>query len=383
MKILFATAPGLGHINPMLPLAVALRDALGHEVRWAVAEEYRAHLETRGFSVHPSGIGDLERWRRFGQSGAAPMVPGPPSPDLYRKVFGEICARPMFEDLRRLVAEWTPDLFVHDLNEYASAPIATWVGRPHVTHGFGAILPPANIAAAGETAAPLWAELGLAARESGGVYQHAFIDIYPEALMPAPPMPCPRLPSRPVWVEAAPPPAWWADLPERRAVYLTFGTVFNDNPATLQTAMDALAGLNINVIVTSGRDLGGAITPPSNARVFAYVPQETVLPHTAAVASHAGSGTFLGALAHGLPQVCIPRGADQFLNARLGASAGVSMTLQPDEFSAGALRDAVSRVLDDPTTGARARSVAQQIATMPTPVEVANSVDSLMAKFAG
>ena len=33
------------------------------------------------------------------------------------------------------------------------------------------------------------------------------------------------------------------------------------------------------------------------------------------VVHHGGSGTMLGALAHGLPQLRRPQGADQFLNA--------------------------------------------------------------------
>jgi hypothetical protein len=35
MRVLFATQPGHGHLNPMVPYAAALRDA-GHEVRFAI-----------------------------------------------------------------------------------------------------------------------------------------------------------------------------------------------------------------------------------------------------------------------------------------------------------------------------------------------------------
>ena len=62
---------------------------------------------------------------------------------------------------------------------------------------------------------------------------------------------------------------------------------------------------------------------PDHVRVESFIPQAEVLPGCGAVVCHGGSGTILAALAHGLPVVCIPQGADQFANAanveRVGA----------------------------------------------------------------
>ncbi len=55
----------------------------------------------------------------------------------------------------------------------------------------------------------------------------------------------------------------------------------------------------------------------------------------------------LAALTLGLPQVCLPQGADQFLNAIAVASAGAGIALMAGEGSAEAVRDSVARLLDD------------------------------------
>ena len=45
------------------------------------------------------------------------------------------------------------------------------------------------------------------------------------------------------------------------------------------------------------------------------------------VVSHGGSGSVVGALAHGLPMVLLPLGADQPQNARRCAELGVARVL--------------------------------------------------------
>ncbi|HEV1998526.1 MAG TPA: glycosyltransferase [Candidatus Dormibacteraeota bacterium] len=378
---MFVSVPGLGHINPMLPLATALREDLGHEVHWAVHEEFRAHLEERGFVVHPCGI-NSERWARLAAITGAERPVGPATPAFFSALFGRVLAPPMLADLARVVHDWTPDVFVHDRNEFATALVAASVGRRHVTSNFGAMPPEANISEAATAVAPLWESLGLAMPVSAGTYQHAFIDIYPEALQARQELPCPRLPLRPAERSVVAPPEWWSTLDDRPTIYVTFGTIFNE-PGVIQLALDAVAVLDVNVVATTGRDVGDAIRPGRNTRVLAYLSQETVLPLVSAVLSHAGSGTFLGALAHGLPQVCVPRGADQFLNARLGTEAGVATTVVPEDYSVESVREAVTRVLTDEAIRRRAEQLAIEIASMPDARTVAEQVAALGSPVPG
>jgi MGT family glycosyltransferase len=166
---------------------------------------------------------------------------------------------------------------------------------------------------------------------------------------------------------------------EKPLVYLTFGTVFND-PGLFSASIAGVARLDVDVLVTVGPladpEALGAV--PANVRVERYVPQTAVLPHCAVVASHAGSGTFLAALGLGIPQLCLPQAADQFINAGQGAAAGAALALPPAEASADAISGAVERLLAEPAFGAAAGRVAGEMAAMPGPDEVAGVLEALV-----
>jgi UDP:flavonoid glycosyltransferase YjiC (YdhE family) len=98
------------------------------------------------------------------------------------------------------------------------------------------------------------------------------------------------------------------------AVYVTLGTVFNLECGDLFVRVVAgLRELGRDVIVTVGDGIEPDELGPQapHVHVERHVDQRLVLPRCAAVVSHAGSGSVLGALAHGLPSVLLPMGADQ------------------------------------------------------------------------
>jgi UDP:flavonoid glycosyltransferase YjiC (YdhE family) len=163
-------------------------------------------------------------------------------------------------------------------------------------------------------------------------------------------------------------------------VYLTFGTVFRD-PGPLRIALDAIASLDVDLLVTVG-PAGDPTTlgqPPGNVRVERYVRQSQVFADCDVVASHGGSGTFLGALGRGIPQLCLPQGADQFLNAEACRRAGVGLALEPAEATRASIEVAVDRLLSEPSFRDRASAVAAEIAAMPGPDEVAAAIERLRA----
>ena len=168
-------------------------------------------------------------------------------------------------------------------------------------------------------------------------------------------------------------------LTGRPLVYATLGTVFND-PRLLAAVVAAVASLPVSVMATVGFDVDPAAygSQPEHVHLAQFVPQDDLLPHCAAVVSHGGSGTFLAALAHGLPQVLVPQGADQFLNAGAAERAGVAIVLRGAEQDPERVRDAVSTVLDDPGFAARAALAAEEIAAMPSADEVVDRLDDLV-----
>jgi len=109
---------------------------------------------------------------------------------------------------------------------------------------------------------------------------------------------------------------------------------------------------------------------PRNAIVERFIPQDTVLPHVQATVSHGGSGSMLAALAHGLPMLMLPQGADQFENAEACRSIGAALVLMPDRITAETIRAAMTTLLDDRTYAENAQRVAAEIASMQSPATV-------------
>jgi len=133
-----------------------------------------------------------------------------------------------------------------------------------------------------------------------------------------------------------------------------------------------LAGLRdlpIDLIVTVGRDLDPDElgTQPASVHIERFLPQAELLPQCHLVVSHAGSGSVLGALAHGLPMVLIPIGADQPLNAARCEALGVAEVLEAAAVTPQEVREAVSRVLGDPAYRRAAERVRDEIGALRGP----------------
>ena len=382
MRVLFTCNPGFGHVHPMMPLAQALA-ARGHEVRWAVAPEACARIESAGFGTFPAGIAGADRRAAFDRclAGVQALAPNQRPERMFPAFFGEVCTPPMLDDLLPVLDTWPPALIVNDASELAAPLAGRLRGVPHVTHAFGALLPESRVAAAATAIAPLWEAHGVEVPPYAGSYDHLYLDIYPPPIRFGSYDHVPQVQAlRPVPFDAID-----GDVAEpvvagdRPLVYLTFGTVFNE-PRLFAAAMAGVAPLDVDVLVTVGPAADpGALGPvPPNVRVERYVPQTAVLPHCAVVASHAGSGTFLASLGLGIPQLCLPQAADQFINAGQGAASGAAITLGPGEASPDAIADAVGRLLHEPAFAGAARRLSGEIEAMPSPDDVAGVLESLV-----
>jgi UDP:flavonoid glycosyltransferase YjiC (YdhE family) len=175
-------------------------------------------------------------------------------------------------------------------------------------------------------------------------------------------------------------PAISARPPGPPLVYLTLGTVFNLESGDLfSRTLAGLRTLPINVVATVGEDIDPAeLGPqPANVRIERYIPQELILPECSLVVSHGGSGSVLGALAHGLPMVLIPMGADQPLNAARCEQLGVGRALDPIAASPGSVGEAASIVLADPGYRRASERFQAEIAALPGPAHAVRLVEML------
>jgi UDP:flavonoid glycosyltransferase YjiC (YdhE family) len=278
--------------------------------------------------------------------------------------------------------EFRPDVVISERAELAAAPMAEARGIPHVTVAFSGALPEWSEPQVIGGLTKLWAAEGLPAptidRINGDLYLHPFPPSFGHA-----PRSGDVRPMRPaaVGADAGSPPPWLDELGTTRPlVYLTAGTERAAAQAPWAAAAEALGARDVDVLATIGT---GHVDPsvfgalPPNIRVERFVPQQFVLDHAAVVMSHAGAGSTLGAVARGLPQVLYPLFADQWENADAAAGAGVAITLELDQRSAGDIGAAIDRVLADEAFKQAASRVASEIAEMPPPSDHVGAIEAL------
>lgn len=373
-RVLFVCIPAAGHVTPMLPLAGAFARR-GDEVVVASGPDVAPAVAAAGlgFRCVCPAFGD---WfatlaeRTHGHPGEG-LAPDRVERYFVPRLFGEVGLAAMRDGLDALIGEWAPHLLVFEPNALAAPLVAALRGIPAVQHMIGLRSAPPVLELLADAVTPAWAAAGLPVPPFAGLYEHPTLAVCPPSLDRLPP----GTPVQPLRPTPAPAPAARLPVrlrqPGRPLVYVTLGTSFNE-PAVFSTILQALADLPVTVLATlgdgrHGEELGEI---PANAAVAGFVPQAAVLPHCAAVVHHGGAGTAFGVLAHGLPSVVLPRGADNFSIASRMAAAGAARVVGPESVSEAAVRDAVRAVLDDPGIRRHAAAVAGEIAAMPGPDDV-------------
>jgi UDP:flavonoid glycosyltransferase YjiC (YdhE family) len=376
MKVLFCGRPAYGHLYPIVPLAMAFQ-AQGHEVTFATGPEFVPRLEALGFRAHPVGRsilwGEEEAIRQNPSLGS---LPPQEKPKLGAAMFSQMLPPRTAEDLLPLLAEAKPGLVVYEGADFGAPLAAALSDIPAVFHSYGAPWPQIMIDLMAPSLHELWRSYGIANPPADPIHGDVYLDISPPSLGDASHLGFSnRLPLRPV--AFAEPigelPGWVKEERDRLLVYVTLGTVVFERVDVIRAAVDGLAQLDADVLVSLGPggnlDALGPLPPRVHAQLF--VPQDKLLPFVDAIVHHCGSGTMLGGLSNGTPQLAIPQGADQFYNAGALASAGAGIALMPHEITPDAVAAGVKRLLDEPSFTQAARRIQSEIEAMPSPDEVA------------
>ena len=114
--------------------------------------------------------------------------------------------------------------------------------------------------------------------------------------------------------------------------------------------------------------------------VHQFIPKVCCWPRSAAVVTHGGSGTTLGALAFGVPLVLLPQGADQYANAERIVIAGAGLQLLRDELSVDAVRHHLRAVLDDASYRRSAERIQTEIHAMPDVRDALRRIEALPSR---
>jgi UDP:flavonoid glycosyltransferase YjiC (YdhE family) len=377
MRVLFSSTSGHGHVVPMLQLASAVQ-ARGHDVVWATADQATPLVTGAGIAAVGAGAhgADEAALRAAVRDRAGSLDGWERSAWVFPRMFGAALAPPMARDLLALARDWRPDLLVHDQAERAAPLVAAVLDLPSITHAFGTAVPVSTLEATRAHLTGMWREHGLDAPPYAGCFRAGYLDICPPSLQT---MSTDHLTDvqalRPVTRSRL------TATGPHPLVYVTLGTVQNQ-PRLLREIVSGVAALPVAVLVAVGPGLDPAALgeQPAHVQGESWVDQTEVLARCSAVVSHAGSGTFLGALAHGLPQLCLPQAADQFRNTDAGLRAGAVLSLGPGEVSAHAVHAAVERLLAEPGLRAAAGRLAAEIEGMPSPDEVVEVLESRFAQ---
>jgi MGT family glycosyltransferase len=163
----------------------------------------------------------------------------------------------------------------------------------------------------------------------------------------------------------AAPDAWVAPWPaddSRPIVLVSMSTLPQGQGPAMHNIIEAVGGMPVRALVTLGPALNAEdFAAPGNVVFEKFVPHSAVLPHASAIVSQCGFGTLTKALRLGVPLVCLPLIADQPDNAARIAAQGAGIWLSPSA-SPERIREALNRVLSEPSFREAARRLGEQMA---------------------
>jgi UDP:flavonoid glycosyltransferase YjiC (YdhE family) len=280
-----------------------------------------------------------------------------------------------------LCSEWQPDVLVCDETDFGAIVAAARLGLPYATVlvlATGSLVRSEVVA---EALDALRVEHGLPSDpELSMLSRYLVLSPFPSSLRdPDCPLPATAYTFRAPLLGLAEgaEPAWSSVLPGAPTLYFTLGTIFNmESGDLLARVLRTLRELPVNLVVTVGHQIDPTEfgRQPANVHIERYIPHSSVLPHCELVVSHGGSGSVTGALAHGLPSVLIPIGADQAPNAERCVELGVARVVDAVEAAPEGVRAAVMKVLADAVYRRAAERVRDEIAALP---ELASIVGQL------
>jgi UDP:flavonoid glycosyltransferase YjiC (YdhE family) len=378
VKIMFASLGAYGHLYPMMPLAVACAEA-GHEVVIATGKPF---LERLPLATVPGYPQDLEiDWAIQETRRRHPDLHGQElSLAMFADVAAENVSPTMIEQCERL----RPDLVIYEGMDSGAGVAAHVLGIPAAAYAIGLMttdysaLHPLTVGYQRD----IWLRRDRTPPEQNGLLAAAVINPAPPSIGRTGETQVMTIPIRSVAYNesSAGVPAWLQAPRTRPRVYLTLGTVSFGAVEVLSHAIGEIAPLNVDILVAVGPEGEPAALGelPDNVRVERFVAQSEVLPLVDLIMHHGGTGTVLGALAAGLPQLLLPQGADQFVNAEILTAAGVVRALTSDPQQSGAIGEAVQPLLGDCPERQAASRLRDEIASMPAPADVVPALVELV-----
>lgn len=424
-KFLLACWPFAGHISPFMSLALALGER-GHDVAFYTGSTAQPLVEASGFTCFPfERVSEARATKSMiSMDTAAPS--GRPEAGNVLQIFRDWLVETIpdqLADLEPIIADWRPDVIVSETAMWGPILVLSESGRTPVaimSTLLGCLTPGADAPPAGFGMAPprtagarlvagaingmteiagrrlrarvneIRANYGLPALDTSMNRFTGRLPLYLIGSLPELDYNRKDLPASVhylgpmVWHPPAisTDPEWLGTIPtERPWVHVTESTLSYGDPFVLRAAAQGLAGLPMEVILTSGRqrsiadlNLGDLA---QNIHTADWINHDTLLPRCAAMVTTGGAGTLMSALRAGVPLVVVPTTWDKPDNARRIVDAGVGIRLPAKRCTPAGLRAAVGEVISKPRYRANALSLAQRLAAAPGPAHAAELLEEL------
>lgn len=373
MRVMISTSPGIGHLYPTVSTAWALR-AAGHDVIVATGgnQDLAAQAGLQAVDVAP-GVDFKSVFTEFfvrehsGQVPTAEPIKQPTDFDFVGKLFAHVSSQAT-DGTVRIARAWRPDVVLFTPLQAAGPLAAQVVGVPAIMHGIGI----------GHTAA--LATL-LAGHFAGEYERYGVTSTTPAAVIDVSP-PSMRT-SDDGWSMRYVPynggavlPDWVHEPHDRPLVTVTLGSVVPQmaGMGVLQPFVEAAGEADADFVITlGGADPTAFGTPPANVRLMDWVPFNALFAASDAAIHHGGAGTTLTALDAGLPQLVLPQGADQFVNAAAVAKSGAGAVVQPQDLDG----ERIAELLSDTPMRHAAEAVSAEMAGQPAPADIVPRIIAL------
>lgn len=174
------------------------------------------------------------------------------------------------------------------------------------------------------------------------------------------------------------------DASERPLIYISLGTVSNQNRAFFQTCISGLADMPYLVLISTGGRLAPEEfgTVPENITVRSWVPQSQILCRAALFVTHGGLNSIHDGFYYGLPMLLVPQQTEQTFNAMRVMELGAGLMLAKDDLSEQTIRVAVEKLLSQPHYQTNARHIGESLRSAGGVEKAVAEIDALLRRRA-
>lgn len=174
----------------------------------------------------------------------------------------------------------------------------------------------------------------------------------------------------------------WEQAQDRRLIYVSLGSLVRAGAAFFRTCIDAFAGSDEFVLISTGNRFGaeelGALPP--NVAVQSWAPQAEVLRRAALFVTHGGLGSVHDGLYCGVPLLVVPQQEEQLLTARRVVELGAGLLLRKQDVTVETIRAHAARLLTESDFACEARRIGETLRTAGGVAQAAAEIERLLRR---